>query len=72
MSAIQKVVSSDNVLVTGVAIMVLNEKNQILTSLRKDQLHNFPQGYEIPMGKLRIGETLTECAQRELQEETGM
>lgn len=54
----------------AVAIIALDDNNRILlvnqyrTALERVTL-------EIPAGKLRLGEDVTECARRELEEETG-
>ena len=40
-------------LVAGVAIIVLNEKNEMLTSLRTEQVGAFSPGFEVPMGKVK-------------------
>jgi 8-oxo-dGTP pyrophosphatase MutT (NUDIX family) len=45
--------------------LVLNEKNQILFIFRKGH-------WDLPKGKLDKGETIEECAVREVKEETGL
>lgn len=45
--------------------LVLNEKNEILLIYRRGK-------WDLPKGKLDKGETLEECAVREVEEETGL
>ena len=45
--------------------LVLNEKNEILFIYRR-------QKWDLPKGKLDIGENIEECAIREVMEETGI
>ncbi len=54
----------------GVQDFVINKKGQLLMGLRKDP---FDKGnWGLPGGHLDVGETLHECALRELMEETGI
>ncbi len=54
----------------GVQDFVINKKGQLLMGLRKDP---FDKGnWGLPGGHLDVGETLNECALRELMEETGI
>lgn len=54
----------------GVQDFVVNKKGQLLMGLRKDP---FDKGnWGLPGGHLDVGETLSECALRELKEETGL
>lgn len=52
--------------ITGCFTIVLNEKEQILLTKRKD----FPI-WDLPGGRWEKGETLEDCAVRETEEETG-
>lgn len=53
-----------------VAAFVENAKGELLMCLRKD---SYDKGcWAVPGGHLDVGETLTECALRELEEETGI
>jgi ADP-ribose pyrophosphatase YjhB (NUDIX family) len=45
--------------------LVINEKNEILFIYRR-------QKWDLPKGKLNIGEKIEECAVREVMEETGI
>ncbi|MBK8605777.1 MAG: NUDIX hydrolase [Chitinophagaceae bacterium] len=45
--------------------LVLNEKNEILLIFRKGK-------WDLPKGKLDKGETISACAVREVEEETGL
>lgn len=54
----------------GVSVLAENEEGKILLIKQ----YRYPVDeviYEIPAGKLEIGEETVECAQRELREETG-
>jgi len=54
----------------GVAVIIKNDKGQVLLGLRKSKLGNLTWG--APGGKLEKGETIEECIIRETEEETGM
>lgn len=48
----------------GVCAVILNTKNQILLHKRKDC-----QKWSIPGGKMKIGESISDCCRREIKEE---
>ena len=54
----------------GVAIIVRNEKGEILLGHRKSNLGYHTWGF--PGGKLDFGEEMKDCAVRELKEETNL
>ncbi|WP_318404270.1 nucleotide triphosphate diphosphatase NUDT15 [Photobacterium leiognathi] len=53
----------------GIGIIVVNEQNQILIGKRKNSHAPY---YSIPGGHMEIGETFSQCAMREVEEETGL
>lgn len=55
---------------TGVAVIIKNDKGEILLGLRKSKLGNNTWG--LPGGKLEKGEEIEDCIIRETLEETGM
>ena len=63
---IRKHIGHEPMLSAGATIVVLND-NKILLNLRSDT-----NTWGIPGGSLELGETLEECAARELKEETNL
>ncbi|PSW07343.1 nucleotide triphosphate diphosphatase NUDT15 [Photobacterium lipolyticum] len=53
----------------GIGIIVVNDSGKILIGKRKNSHAPY---YSIPGGHLEIGETFSECAIREMAEETGI
>lgn len=58
----------EKIIKVGVWILVVNNDGKILYGLRKSKHWN--NTYSTPWGKLEYGETIEECAMRELYEET--
>ncbi|HET7000040.1 MAG TPA: NUDIX domain-containing protein [Puia sp.] len=56
---------SKKILLLAAGGLVENEKGEILFMFRRDK-------WDLPKGKLDPGETLEECALREVEEETGV
>lgn len=56
-----------NSLVPAAGVLAVNEQGEILLQRRRDTGQ-----WALPMGKQEIGETVTECAIRETEEETGV
>lgn len=54
----------------GVGVMIQNKKGQILLGLRKGSFA--ANQWAFPGGHLEFGETIFQCAQREVKEETGL
>ena len=56
---------ANRILIHAAGGLVENEKGEILFMYRRDK-------WDLPKGKLDEGETLAQCAVREVQEETGI
>jgi 8-oxo-dGTP pyrophosphatase MutT (NUDIX family) len=56
-----------NTLVPACGVLAVNGQGEILLQQRRDT-----RQWALPMGKMEIGETPTECAVRETKEETGV
>ena len=63
----RKKVGRDPIIYAGATILVFNEKGELLLNLRSDT-----GDWGIPGGGKELGETLEECAVRELKEETDL
>jgi len=55
-----------------VSVWTINERQQILLTLRSEQKHLMPNLWESTSGAVQAGESSLEAALRELQEETGI
>lgn len=62
----------DGTYVLSVSIFTINDKGEILVTLRAPEKPNFPNMWEITAGGALAGETGIEAALRELREETGI
>lgn len=57
----------------GAGIILLNSNNQVLLLLRDDKVDiPFPNMWDIPGGKIEIGETPENAIRREMMEELGI
>ena len=56
----------------AVGIWTVNDKNEVLLTLRSPQKHDWPNMWENTAGSLLSGESSVEGAIRELKEETGI
>ncbi|MEI7497980.1 MAG: NUDIX domain-containing protein [Candidatus Falkowbacteria bacterium] len=54
----------------GIGVMIQNEQGEVLLGLRKSS-HGTGE-WSFPGGHLEMGETMFECAKREVAEETGL
>jgi 8-oxo-dGTP pyrophosphatase MutT (NUDIX family) len=57
--------TENRILIQAAGGMVVNEKGEVLFMFRRGK-------WDLPKGKLDIGETLEACALREVEEETGV
>ena len=57
--------TKDKVIIEAAGGLVFNEKNELLMIFRRGF-------WDLPKGKVDEGETLEQCAVREVQEETGL
>ncbi|MFD3447931.1 NUDIX hydrolase [Microbacteriaceae bacterium 4G12] len=64
---LRKLVGTRPLIIVGSAIIVMNEKHQVLLQLRSDT-----HDWGVPGGAMEPGETIDETAARELLEETGL
>lgn len=65
--SLRQYVGTSPIIAPGSAIIVLNEKNEILLQLRSDT-----DDWGLPGGGMEIGDSFEETAQKELYEETGL
>lgn len=64
---LRKIIGTQPVVVTGVSVIILNEKQEVLLVQRTDN-----HLWGLPAGSIEINETPEEAAVREVQEETGL
>ena len=64
---LRKVIGHRPIIMTSACCIILNEKNEVLLQLRKD--NNL---YSYPGGSLELHETFEEACIREVKEETGL
>jgi len=64
---LRKKIGHDTLILTGSAVIIINDKDEILLGKRADN------GYwDFPAGSMELGESFEECARREVFEETGL
>lgn len=66
-SKIRAKIGGDLLLLPGVTAVVLNDRDEVLLQLRRDT-----DTWAPPSGGVEPGETIAECARREVREETGI
>ncbi|KPU56762.1 NUDIX domain-containing protein [Bacillus mycoides] len=66
-TSLRKFIGTKPIIAPGSAIIVLNERNELLLQLRSDT-----NDWGLPGGGMELGETFEETAKRELFEETGL
>ena len=64
---LRKVLGSRPLIVPGAAVILINQRNEILLGKRTD--NGF---WDYPGGSMELGESFEECARREVKEETGL
>lgn len=64
---LRNIVGSRPLIMVGACVILINNKNELLLQLRKDN-----QCWGLSGGSMEIGETLEQVAKRELFEETGL
>lgn len=65
--SLRRYIGTSPIIAPGSAIIVLNEKNEILLQLRSDT-----DDWGLPGGGMKIGESFEETAHKELYEKTGL
>lgn len=66
-NSLRKYIGTKPILAPGSAVVLLNEKKELLLQLRSDT-----KDWGLPGGGMELGETFEETAERELFEETGL